>query len=213
MNKHYDQFISLLDAENKDASIEFALSLLEKQEITLEELYLELLAPSLQLFSCQIADKDLCIWKEHTRTSIVRTILECSYPYVIEKRKQVNLNHKKVVVLCPSEEYHEIGAIIVNHYFLLAGYDSQYIGANTPKQDIILAVRAFKPDYVALSVTNYYNIVITKQITDAIKEAYPSVKVIVGGQAFLQQGALEQVKHDYYLQNVKDVYHLETVVK
>jgi len=213
MNKHYDQFISLLDAENKDASIEFALSLLEKQEITLEELYLELLAPSLQLFSCQIADKDLCIWKEHTRTSIVRTILECSYPYVIEKRKQVNLNHKKVVVLCPSEEYHEIGAIIVNHYFLLAGYDSQYIGANTPKQDIILAVRAFKPDYVALSVTNYYNIVITKQITDAIKEAYPSVKVIVGGQAFLQQGALEQVKHDYYLQNVKDVYRLETVVK
>lgn len=213
MNKHYNQFISLLDAENKDASIEFALSLLEKQEITLEELYLELLAPSLQLFSCQIADRDLCIWKEHTRTSIVRTILECSYPYVIEKRKQVKLNHKKVVVLCPSEEYHEIGAIIVNHYFLLAGYDSQYIGANTPKQDIILAVRAFKPDYVALSVTNYYNIVITKQITDAIKDAYPTVKIVVGGQAFLQQGALEQVKHDYYLQNVKDVYHLETVVK
>jgi methanogenic corrinoid protein MtbC1 len=109
------------------------------------------------------------------------------------------------MVLCPSEEYHEIGAIIVNNFFLLAGFNSQYIGANTPKQDIIMAVKALQPDYVALSVTNYYNIVITKQITEAIKSQYPAVKIIVGGQAFRQAGAIEQVTHDIYLKNVQEI--------
>ncbi|MGD9886488.1 MAG: cobalamin-dependent protein [Bacilli bacterium] len=55
------------------------------------------------------------------------------------------------------------------------------MGANTPKHDILSAVSVFKPDYVAISVTNYYNLVVTKQITKAIKEKDPSVKIIVGG--------------------------------
>jgi len=64
------------------------------------------------------------------------------------------------------------------------------------------------PDYLALSVTNYYNIVVAKQITDEIKAKYPHVKVIVGGQAFLQKGALEQVAHDYYLPDAERIASL-----
>jgi len=208
MNPYFEEFNRILDSENKDAAVEFILNLLKEGRLSLESLYLDLLAPALSTFACPVADKDLCIWKEHTRTSIVRTSLECTYPYVIERRKQIKPNHKKVMVLTPSEEYHEIGAIIVNHYFLLAGFDSQYIGANTPKSDILKAVRALAPDYIAISVTNYYNIVVTKQITDEIKANYPDVKIIIGGLAFLQNGALEQVKHDYYMAEVQDAFKI-----
>jgi methanogenic corrinoid protein MtbC1 len=201
---YFEEFTRLLDAEDKDRAIT-ALDLLAKKTMTLEDLFLQLLAPSLQLFSCPVADKDICIWKEHTRTSIVRTILECTYPFVIKRRQLVSAKNKKVVVVCPSEEYHEIGAIIVNNFFLLAGFDSQYIGANTPKHDILTAVKALKPDFLALSVTNYYNVIVTKQITEEIRTQYPEVKIIVGGQAFLQQGALTQVKHDFYLKNPEDI--------
>lgn len=206
MNEQYfEKFTQILDTENKEKALEYVLELLNEKRLTLEELYLDLLAPSLTLFSCPVQSKEICIWKEHTRTSIVRTILECTFPYVAQRRKEIVKRTEKVMVLCPSEEYHEIGAIIVNNFFLLAGYESQYIGANTPKHDIIMAVKALQPDYVALSVTNYYNIVITKQITEAIKAQYPTVKIIVGGQAFLQQGALEQVTYDHYLKNVQEI--------
>jgi methanogenic corrinoid protein MtbC1 len=213
MNSNYEGFIKLLDLEDKDKSVNYALELLKSKKVTLEELYLDFLAPALTTFVCQEKEKEICIWKEHTRTSIIRTILECTYPFVIERRNEIKKLHKKVVILTPSEEYHEIGAIIVNHFFMLAGFDSQYIGANTPKNDILMAVKAYQPDFVAISVTNYYNIVITKQITDGIKKNYPNVKIIVGGQAFLQHGAIDQISHDYYMQKASDVFMIAKEVK
>lgn len=213
MNQKYEEFIKILNQEDKDKSVSFALGLLQSKSVTLEELYLDFLAPSLTSFVCLEQEKEICIWKEHTRTSIIRTILECTYPYVIERRNGIKKLNKKVVILTPSEELHEIGAIIVNHFFMLAGFDSQYIGANTPKNDILMAIKAYRPDYVAISVTNYYNIVITKQITDGIKNNYPNVLVIVGGQAFLQQGALDQITHDYYMEKASDVFMIAKEVK
>jgi methanogenic corrinoid protein MtbC1 len=205
----YLQFVKLLDQELKDETIEYALSLLETKTLTLKELYLQLLSPSLTNFVCNINEEELCIWKEHARTSIIRTILEASYPYVIEAKQLIKQNHKRVIVVCPSEEYHEIGAIIATNLFSLSGFDSLYIGANTPKNDIISAIRALTPDYIAFSVTNYYNIVVMKKITEEIKAKFPHIKIIIGGQAFLQQGALNQVKYDYYLDNMINIGILE----
>ncbi|MDD3122599.1 MAG: cobalamin-dependent protein [Candidatus Izemoplasmatales bacterium] len=205
----YLQFVKLLDQELKDEAIEYALSLLETKAVTLKELYLQLLTPSLTNFVCNIDDEEICIWKEHTRTSIVRTILEASYPYVIKEKVLAKQNHKKVMVVCPSEEYHEIGAIIATNLFSLSGFNSLYIGANTPKSDIISAIRALSPDYIAFSVTNYYNIVVMKKITSEIKEKFPKIKIIVGGQAFLQHGALAQINYDYYLDNMENIIILE----
>lgn len=141
-------------------------------------------------------------------TSIVRTILESTYPYLIEIKKSVPKNNQKVVVVCPSEEFHEVGAIIVTNYFSLAGFDAQYIGANTPKNDILSAVKALKPDYLALSVTNYYNLVVTKQITEQVRGLFPNVKIIVGGNAFNKPGALVHLVYDYHLTHKEDIFKL-----
>ncbi len=206
MNKsYYNQFVKYLDAELKDKAIKYALSLIEEKKITLEECYLELLSPSLSNFVCNSDDEEICIWKEHARTSIIRTILESTYPYVIKRKESVIDQKKSIVVVCPSEEFHEIGAIIVSFFFALAGYHSLYIGANTPKNEIISAVNTFRPDYIALSVTNYYNLIVTKKITEEIKTNYPEVKIIVGGQAFLHPGALEQIQYDYHLLNFDQI--------
>lgn len=214
MNKtYYNQFIKYLDSEEKDKAISYALKLIEENKISLEECYLDLLSASLTNFECLEEDEEICIWKEHTRTSIVRTILEATYPYVIKRKENVKDKKKSIVVVCPSEEYHEIGAIIVSHYFALAGYHSLYIGANTPKSEIISAVKSIQPDYIALSVTNYYNLVVTKKITEEIKANYPNVKIIVGGQAFFHPGALNQVKYDFHLTDFNQIATIEEVQK
>ncbi len=208
MNQYFEKFEEYLSQEDKDNSVNYVLKLLDEKLLTLEQVYMELLVPAQHTFVCKEEDKEICIWKEHSRTSIIRTILECTYPKVIERRKSINKIDKKVVIFTPSEEYHEIGAIIVNNYFQIAGFNSQYIGANTPKNDIILAIKAYKPDYVAISVTNYYNIVVTKLIAQEIRKQYPHVKIIIGGQAFLQQGAINQVEHDYYMIKAENVFDI-----
>jgi methanogenic corrinoid protein MtbC1 len=195
----YDQFLTYLKKEDKKQSVLFALSLLEEEKLSIEDLYKHILAPSLIFFECDVNDEDICIWKEHTRTSIIRTIIEAVYPYIVKRVEKIKPIGKKVVVLTPAFEYHEIGAIMVSHLMVLQGFDATYIGANTPKQDIISALRAYHPDYIALSVTNPYNIVVTQQICDEIKKFFPEIKIILGGQAFNDQAALSSVKYDYLL--------------
>lgn len=207
----YDNFLFLLEKEDKDRALTFILDLMEKKTITLSELYNELLTPALTNFSCQLEDKEICIWKEHARTSIIRTILEATYPYVIQNKPKNDNNVKRVLVVCPQEEYHEIGAIIATNYFLMGGYDARYIGANTPTAEILSAIKALRPDFIALSVTNYYNLFITKKLTEAIKETYPQVKIIVGGQAFSYPKATDQLPFDYHLRSVDDIAHFEQV--
>ncbi|MGD9909071.1 MAG: B12-binding domain-containing protein [Candidatus Izemoplasmatales bacterium] len=205
----YSKFVSFLDNEDKDQAISYVISLLTNEELTLEQLYLDILSPSLANYHCEEEEETLCIWKEHARTSIVRTILEATYPFVIERKKNVTSKNKTIMVVCPSEEYHEIGAIIVAHFLSLAGYNARYIGANTPKNNIVSAVKVLHPDFVAISVTNYYNLVITKKITEEIKKYYPQVKIIVGGQAFIHPNALAQVTYDYFLSSLTDLSQLE----
>jgi len=205
MKTHYQIFLDYLDKEDKDHALLYVLDLLKENKISLLELYDDYLKPALNDFVCASTDEDFCIWKEHTRTSIVRSILESSYPHLIEAKKDVMRNNQKVVVVCPSEEFHEVGAMIVTNHFLLCGFDAMFIGANTPKHDILAAVKALKPDFLALSVTNYYNLVITKQITDQVKALYPNVKVILGGLAFTKPGALAHLTYDYYLNSLEAI--------
>lgn len=205
LDNYYQSFMKYLKEEDKQQAVDFAYQLLKEQKVTIEDLYLKLLAPSLLEFACDSEDADVCIWKEHFRTSVIRTILELSYVFILERLKHVKRIPNKIVVLTPAFEYHEIGAIINTHFLLLEGFDASYIGANTPKAEIISAIRAYNPDYVALSVTNPYNLVITKQTTDEIKRFFPEVKIILGGQAFNHQHALKTMNYDYILQSLDDL--------
>ncbi len=211
--KLFDEFMDILDREDKDGAMTFVFGLLESERLTIEELYEELLTPSLTQFACKLADAEICIWKEHTRTSIVRTILEATYSYISKRKAGVPQLGKSVLVVCPQEEYHEIGAIMATHYFLLTGFQAQYIGANTPKEEIISAIRALKPDYLALSVTNYYNLFSTKKLTETLKENYPGVKIIIGGQAFLQEKATDQIHYDIHIRSLPDIFALSEEAK
>lgn len=206
LNENYQQFLTFLDNEDKDNAVGYALDLLAQKQITLQDLYYNFLTPSLNDFVCKANDESICIWKEHTRTSIIRTILESTYSFVAKNRKPSN--NKKVLVLCPPQEYHEIGAIIATHVLTLYGFDATYIGANTPKEDIYSAVRALKPDYLALSVTNYYNLFVTKTITEYLKEEFPHVKIVLGGSAFTRTGAKDQITYDYIIQTESDIEQL-----
>lgn len=203
--KEFKKFLKLLENEDKEQSVLFALSLLDDEKLEIEDLYKSILEPSLTLFECDVEDQEICIWKEHFRTSIIRTILESIYVYIVKRKAKIKNIFKKVVVLTPAFEFHEIGAIMVSHLMMLQGLNAQYIGANTPKNEIISAIRAYQPDYVALSVTNAYNIVVTQQVCHEIKRFFPETKIILGGQAFRDQAALKSIEYDYLLDSFEDI--------
>lgn len=187
MHKLYEEFMEIIESENKEKSIEFAINKLTTGEVDIKTLYKEILEPSLNNIGCKINEDHLCIWREHVRTSIVRTIIECCYPFIIKERKQKSLEKtgKRVIVICPDGEYHDIGARMVADIFTLSGFETIFIGSSTPKEEFISAIDFLTPQYIAMSVTNYYNLVSAKKTVDIIRNStFLPIKILVGGHAF-----------------------------
>lgn len=206
----YDNFIKFLYQEDKENSVNFILDKVKNNEIHIVSLYTEVLTPALNNIDC--TDSNFCIWKEHVRSSIIRTIIECCYPYVIKERneKYKLKTNKKVLVLCPSEEYHELGARMSADFFTLLGYNCIFIGGNTPKEDFLKAINSFSPNYIAISVTNYFNLVAAKKSIDLIKEvAKTPPTILVGGNAFKNNSmAYKKVGADLYINSFEDILQL-----
>jgi methanogenic corrinoid protein MtbC1 len=211
----YKEFIKLIESEDKEKCVEFVLSKLDKHELDVLTLYREILTPSLNTMDCEDEELNVCIWKEHVRSSIIRTIIECCYPYLIRERdtKYKVRPGDKVVVVCPEEELHEIGPRMVADFFTILGFDVLFVGANTPRDNILAAIQYDKPKYIAFSVTNFYNLVAAKKTIRKIRKLRDSkgqkYKIIVGGNAFKNNPRIyQEMGADHQLQTFEDLRRL-----
>lgn len=191
MDEIYYGFMNYFENDDKEGAVNFVLKLLQRNEISIPVLYENILTPALNNMFCKVDETHAeCVWREHIRSSIIRSIIECSYPFVMKELKrtcyaQNQTVQEKVLVLCPAEEYHELGARMVTDFFTLCGCNAVYIGANTPKNDFIEAVNVFEPQYIAMSITEYYNLSAAKDaISELRSKISNNVKIVVGGNAF-----------------------------
>jgi methanogenic corrinoid protein MtbC1 len=212
-----EDFISLLERKDKAGCIEVVTSALSSGQIDVVTVYNDVLRQALIEDFCKEEEGgSYCIWEEHIRTSIVRTVIENCYPYVIKERKERYgaANGEKVLVVCPTEEFHEIGARMVADFFDLCGYDVTFVGANTPQDELIEAIVHIKPVYVAISVTNYYNLVAAKRTIEKVRNLRKKhkdlkFKILVGGNAFeTNANAAKDMKADIMLRNFDDIRRL-----
>ena len=148
-----------------------------------------------------------CIWKEHVITSIIRTVIESAYVYVIREKKDIIPAGKKVDLMCPEREYHEIGLRIVKDFFILNGYETIYIGGNTPRNQALYVVKELKPEYIALSITGHYLLSEAKKLIDTIRSSTDySVKILVGGKAFISNiSCVKSIGADKYMNSFEDI--------
>lgn len=209
MNNYSEEFSRILMSESKEEAVEYALSILIDGKLDVTKLYSDVLTPSLNNMYCLLSEKDVCIWKEHVRTAIVRTIVECCYPYVIAKRNDENAAKKgTAVVLCPPEEYHDLGARMVADYFTICGFDAVFVGGNTPYSDFYNAADKIQPKIIAISVSNYYNLVVTKKIIGELRRKTDS-KIIVGGYAFsMNRDNAAAVGADFFAESFEDIKNI-----
>lgn len=92
-----------------------------------------------------------------------------------------------MVAACAAGEMHEMGLRMVADMFELEGWDTYYLGANTPNDSILQTIIDLKPDMVALSASIHYNLVAVKDLIRLIRNTpdISNIKIIVGGRPFL----------------------------
>lgn len=104
---------------------------------------------------------------------------------------------------------------MVADFLTISGYNAVFVGSNTPYSDFYNAVEKIKPDLIAISVSNYYNLVVTKKIIEDLRKKTDS-KIIVGGYAFsMNSDNAFMVGADYYaetFENIKNIVEKEAKI-
>ena len=155
--------------------------------------YEEILSPILQSIECD-NDDYACIWLEHQMSAIARSLVEISYRFIHKKDHKL-AQAKHVLVVCPDEEYHELGALMGAYMLESLGFNTTFLGANTPLATLDLALKKLNPDYLVLSVSNPYNLFEVNKVLTHLKYHHSTIKVLGAGVGFNAQK-----------ENFKDVY-------
>ncbi len=202
----------LLEKEDREGAVNLVLDYLNKDGTSVTELYIKVLVPLLQEWECNYKDKVLCIWKEHIMSATIRTIIECCSPFVNKETDSSGRKGKKgkVVVVCPPEELHELGPRMAVDIFRVNGYNALFVGANTPVNAFMKGLQNFTPDYVAIGVSNYYNLVNTAKMVEAVRRTLPEAQIVVSGPALINnEKARKQIGADIYLEDLQSITLLE----
>jgi methanogenic corrinoid protein MtbC1 len=212
MQNYYTEFLSALEKEDREKCLEIVFDFLSREKAGIPALYNDILRPALNGIGDENEPQKIRIWKEHVRSSIVRTVIECCFPYVIKERDRggIQKKNKSVIVICPDGEYHELGARMASDFFTLAGYDAVFIGSSTPRDEFVDVVNVLKPGYIALSVTNHFNLVSAKRIIENIRAKGGSkVKILAGGHAFSRNPeAWREIGADVLVNTYEDIKKL-----
>jgi methanogenic corrinoid protein MtbC1 len=206
----FQSFLSALTQSDKASCVKLIQTALIGKKISIIDLYSNLLIPSLNSVANNEKIQEINIWEEHIRSGIVRTIVEMAYPFVLAesayKSDSLGLNIK-ALVFCLEEEYHEIGARINADYMTLLGFDVYFIGANTPKKEILSAIETLKPRVVSISVSNYYHLPKLNALIEEIQTKILEKPIIlVGGYAVDHTPKAHEVIHpDFFIHNFEDI--------
>jgi methanogenic corrinoid protein MtbC1 len=179
----YQEYLTLLLEGNRRECARIVQQLLDR-EIEIKALYADLFQKSLYEVGRLWEFNRISVAKEHLVTAITEGLLNLVYPRLFDRAAPDSSNVRKVVISCAANEFHQIGGKMVADMFELNGWDSQFLGANTPVDHMLAHIQDEKPDLVGLSVSVYFNMPALKAGLAAIRGNFHHLDILVGGQAF-----------------------------
>jgi MerR family transcriptional regulator, light-induced transcriptional regulator len=167
------------------------------QGVSLHEIYLKLFQPSLYQIGHLWATGKVSIAQEHLATAVTQAVLGAVYARV---DLPTSLS-QHAVVACLSGNYHEIGPRMVADFLQLEGYNTRFLGANTPIEAVIELVDRLRPAVVGLPATTAEQIAPVRAAIEQLRAEFVTYRpvVMVGGQAFnLGTGLWQDVAADVW---------------
>ena len=144
---------------------------------------------------------------EHYFTAATQFIMAQLYPRIFRTERA----GRTMVATSVSGELHELGLRMVTDFFEMEGWDTYYLGANTPAASVVQAVVERKAQVLGISATMTFHLrAVEELITLARKTAGAGdTKIIVGGYTFnLEPGLWRQLGADLYAADAQQAVYL-----
>ena len=124
----------------------------------------------------------LSVAQEHYCTAATQLVMSQLYPQIFSGERQ----GRRAVVTCVGGELHEIGARMVADFLEMGGWDTHFLGANTPRDSVIAMALERQAHVLAISVTMTFHVSQAAELIAGLRAADPErrIKVLVGGYPF-----------------------------
>ncbi|MBF0302768.1 MAG: cobalamin-dependent protein [Desulfamplus sp.] len=198
---------ALLDGDHRKA-LELAMES-TKTDSELENFYLHIIQPSMYEIGMMWEKAEISVAQEHLASAIVGRIMAS-----VSSGKDNDIINKscgRAIVTASPNEFHEIGAWMIADTLEHDGWDVRYLGANMPKEDLILFIKSFIPDLLAISVTMPFNLSYSKEVIAQLRSdnELKNIKVMIGGRVFNETPRLwESTGADGFAPNLEEAKSL-----
>lgn len=153
-----------------------------EQEGDVRGLYEDVLAPVQREIGRLWQRDEISVATEHYCTAVTQLVVAQLHPYVFSAPR----NGWRLVATSAQGNLHELGIRMVSDLFELEGWDTYYLGANTPHTAVLDAVAAESADLLLVSATLSEQVDSVAALIAAARadERTKDVPIIVGGPPF-----------------------------
>lgn len=156
--------------------------------VPVREIYLDVFQRTMREIGRLWQLNRITVAHEHFCTAATQQIMAQLAPYLSQGEKR----GRRVIATCIGGELHEIGLRMVADFFEMDGWDTLFLGANMPADNIVATLEQFQPELLAVSITINRHVGRVRTLISKVhaSEAGKTVKVLVGGYPFLADPGL-----------------------
>ncbi|MGH4120818.1 helix-turn-helix domain-containing protein [Clostridium sp.] len=198
-----ESFLKDLMENNTHAATELIIEL-AKGGIQVKDIYRVIFEKSLLMVGSLWENGQMSIAKEHFFSHTIETIMNQLNAFIQKKSS----NKNNVLMALPASELHEIPLKMAKDLLDMEGWQTYYLGNNTPIYSIVETLESCSCQLLVMSATMQYNVATIENVIKLIKSKpkLKNVKVIVGGNAFDKSPNLwHEIGSDGFARNLQEL--------
>lgn len=171
--------------------------------VDVRDIYLHVFQPAQREVGRLWQVNRLSVAQEHFCTAATQLIMSQLHPRIFAAER----NGHGAVVTCVSGDLHEIGVRMVSDFLEMEGWDTFYLGANTPAPAILKALEDRRAGVLAVSATLTSHVRAVADLIAAVRSSPVGerVRILVGGYPFnVEPDLWRQIGADAVAGNAQD---------
>lgn len=200
------EFLDSLLAGNRHRASEMILASVQGG-VSVKDIYTQVFERTQREVGLLWQTNQIGVAQEHFCTAATQMIMSQLYPYIFTGQRK----GRRMVMACVGGELHEIGARMVADIFEMEGWDTYFLGANTPPEAVLRAVEEHRADILAISVTIATHLGHVSALINGLRqrEEAKQTRVLVGGYPFnLSPNLWKKTGADGYAANAQSALRI-----
>ncbi len=205
LHGHYDAYLAALLRGDRIFCVNVARQALAAG-VPIKALYTDLFHASLYEVGELWQTNRIPVAAEHLATAITESVMAQVAASALFGHEPMG---RSLIVSCVANEFHQVGGRMVADICEIKGWDTCFLGANTPVLDLLNRIGKLRPDVLALSIAIYFNLPALRSAIEEVRRLYPQLPIWLGGQLFHWGG--QELSEQYAGVSVlSSLDHLET---